>query len=907
MLQLKNVVKDYATDLASVRALNSVSLNLRESEFVAILGPSGCGKTTLLNILGGLDKYTSGDIIINGVSTKNYNDKDWDSYRNHSVGFVFQSYNLIPHQSVLKNVELALTLSGINREERRQRAKEALEKVGLGDQLNKRPNQMSGGQMQRVAIARAIVNNPDIILADEPTGALDTQTSVQIMEILKELSKTKLVVMVTHNPELAQEYATRIINLKDGVITGDTMPFDVPDQPLNQKPKKERKPSMSFLTALSLSLNNLITKKARTILTSFAGSIGIIGIALILSLSAGFNTYIDRVQQETLTSYPLSITQVNIDYTKLLETIMGKVDVDKVKFPNTDEVTTQNSINDMVMSVSQSASLNDLQSFKKHIDKNLDKSLVTDIKYSYNLNYSIYRKQTISTEVHPTPVESYNQVYPVNLPAMEEIVSISAPALEGYYKSFSSLLTQQPAWTEIIGDKKLIDKQYDYLAGHYPEKPNEMLLVVDQYNQISDLTLYQLGLITDEDISYLFNEMILSRTEAETVDAMHQALPTEFKTANADNAQKIKDILKAKGVERTQSAFKFTDLLNNEEYTYSALLSAERLVKKTAEDEGGATKELFGTTTQLYKPAGDAQIQETLGSSAVTKLKFSGIVRLKDGISNGAISGNVGYTSELVKYFIDRNNDLDVVKDYATEEEKANARAQATSAPTTDMCYVNLFTGEPLSKAQYTALGGGSLTTPSLVAIDLENPKAIAIYPTSFENKDAIIDFISDYNNSVEKEKEINYSDIVGMMMSSITVIVNAITYILIAFVSISLVVSSIMIGIITYISVLERTKEIGVLRSIGASKRDIKRVFNAETMIVGFTAGMIGIIITLVLNVPINIIINALSGIANVASLPVWGGVSLVVISIILTTIAGLLPASMASKKDPVVALRSE
>ncbi len=895
MLKLKNITKNYVTADNTVTALRGVSLNFRRSEFVSVLGPSGCGKTTLLNIIGGLDRYTDGDIVINGRSTKDYKDKDWDSYRNHSVGFVFQSYNLIPHQSVLKNVELALTLSGIKRDERRERAKAALEKVGLGDQLNKKPNQMSGGQMQRVAIARAIVNDPDIILADEPTGALDTETSLSVMEILKELSKTKLVIMVTHNPELATEYSTRIINLKDGEIINDSMPFE--GEPEKEKVEKstEKKPSMSFWTALSLSLNNLTTKKARTILTSFAGSIGIIGIALILSLSAGFNAYITRIQQETLTSYPLSITQVNINYTNLISSFLGSSERDGQEYPDTQEVTTQNAISDMVDEIAASAATNDLKSFKKHLDENLDKNLVSDIKYGYNLDFTIYRKQTVATTVKPIPATSYNQVFPVKLPDINDVIAPQMAAMmKDYYSSFATLLTSSPAWGEIVGDKTLVDAQYDYLAGHYPENANEILLVVDKYNQISDLSLYLLGLLTAEDISYLFNEMMYTNMPETQIDAMYDQLPDSLKTAS-NVSEKIKCILKAQGVQRTKQTFTFNELLNSPDYEYVALLGGEKV-------KNNGTKTLEGVTTNLYAQRTTEELETYMNSADSLKLKISGIVRLKDGVTNGAIAGDMGYTSDLTKLMISRNANLPVIKDYELEAQNAQTRANGGDV---NGYYVDIFTGEPINEETYEALKTSGLV--NLTAVNEDEPTSVSIYAKSFEDKDKIVEFINEYNDSVEEAKQINYNDFIGMMMSSITTIVNAITYILIAFVSISLVVSSIMIGIITYISVLERTKEIGVLRSIGASKRDIKRVFNAETMIIGFAAGMLGIIVTLILNVPINLIIKTLSGIAGVASLPLVGGIALVVISVILTTIAGLLPASMASKKDPVVALRTE
>ncbi len=889
MLQLKNITKDYLAGENTVHALCGVSLSFRESEFVSILGPSGCGKTTLLNIVGGLDRYTSGDMIIGGISTKDYKDKDWDCYRNHSIGFVFQSYNLIPHQSVLKNVELALTISGIKRDERRERAKAALEKVGLGDQLNKKPNQMSGGQMQRVAIARAIVNDPDIILADEPTGALDTETSIQVMEILKELSKTRLVIMVTHNPELANTYSTRIINLKDGKVTGDTDPFAFQDEKPEPSQKKQKKPSMSFLTSLSLSFNNLATKKARTLLTSIAGSIGIIGIALILSLSSGFSSYISRVQQETLTSYPLTINRTNIDMTSMVQLMLGTDTRDEEKFPSGTTVTTQNAINDMVSSMVGSASSNDLPSFKTYLEENLDKSLVSDIKYSYNIDFKIYKQQTVSTSVSAEKT-SYNQVYPVNLPSIYDVINPQyANAMESYYAVFGSLLTSQAAWGEIVGDQKLIESQYDFLAGHYPSNANEIILVVDQYNQISDLALYLMGLMTDEDISYIFNEMML------------KLVPNE--NGEARTEEEIAAILKQMGIERSQMSYSFDDLLGLE---YSAMLDAETY------EESGETVNIYGAETKLFTEKSDEDLQNYIASNNTVKLKVSGIVRLKDGVTNGAISGTIGYREELTKLLLERNNAQPIVQEYYAEAEKAETRRQNNdpTAETLDMYYVNIYTGDLISETEYSALKSQNLQSGvplNLSILDENSPSAISIYPMSFESKNKIIDFIDEYNKTVEESKQIKYSDYIGIMMSSITVIINAITYILIAFVSTSLVVSSIMIGIITYISVLERTKEIGVLRAIGASKRDVGTIFNAETIIIGLVSGLLGILITLLFNIPINLVINHFTSIGSVAKLPVVGGIILVLISVLLSMIAGLIPSRIASKKDPVIALRSE
>lgn len=941
MLQLKNVVKVYSSGETEVKALKGINLSFRKSEFVSVLGPSGCGKTTMLNILGGLDRYTDGDLVINGVSTKNYVDSDWDSYRNHSVGFVFQSYNLIPHQTVEKNVELALTLSGVGKETRLKKAREALALVGLKDQCKKLPNQLSGGQMQRVAIARAIVNDPDIILADEPTGALDSETSIQVMEILKELAKTRLVVMVTHNAELAKEYSTRIISLKDGLVVDDTMPYSAEEAEKEGREevkrnagKKVKKPSMSFLTALSLSLNNLFTKKGRTILTAFAGSIGIIGIALILSLSAGFNTYIQNVQRDTLSNYPVMITSQSFNYSSMLSSFMGSSSHEGEEFPNNDELTSQDVISSMLSSLASSVNANDLASFKKYLDENADERFINAIQYTYDLQTSLYIKNEDAS--------GYRQLAPVSLPALSQLVGAeSAKYYESYYSGFQNLVMSEPILAEAIDNRQLIEKQYDFLKGHYPENKNEILLVVDNYNQISDLQLYMMGLMNDSDIEYVFKRMLVSAqytmagktlTKEELDEKMQEQFPD---LKRSDIASK---------------PLSFDDLIGRE---YKLFLTAESYT--------------FDEETGLYTTMTAEQKKNYLETNAET-LKISGIVRLKKGITTGCLPSTLCYTKEFTEYLIDKNDGLPVVKalkasydaggkgvlkpdgtesplskvnsttsgvtysifkDFEGTDDRATKNGKLERRKIEDYTYYVLLNedGTPLldkdgneiwsprapeQDVKYRVVKSYAEREKSLGLADIDTPTSISIFPTSFEAKDDVIQLINDYNASLEgqedgENKKIKYEDYIGLMMSSVTTIVNAVTYVLIAFVSTSLIVSSIMIGIITYISVLERTKEIGVLRSIGASKRDVARVFNAETMIIGLTSGVMGIAITLLLNIPINAIITALSGLTNVAALPVWGGISLVLISVGLTVIAGLVPSKMASKKDPVIALRSE
>ncbi len=919
MLQLKNVTKDYVVSDQTVHALRGINLSLRKSEFVSILGPSGCGKTTLLNIVGGLDRYTSGDIVINGTSTKLYADGDWDAYRNHSIGFVFQSYNLIPHQTVLANVELALTLSGVEKQERKKRAEQALEKVGLKDQINKLPAQLSGGQMQRVAIARAIVNDPDIILADEPTGALDTATSVQVMDILKELAKDKLVIMVTHNPELAKQYSTRIIKLKDGLISDDSNPFEYTDLEKNRaqdeqkrlrEANKNKKPSMSFFTALSLSLKNLGTKKARTALTSFAGSIGIIGIALILSLSTGFNDYVTSAQRNVLSNYPVSISQSSVSMSSYASAYLGQKGDDKgEKFPSDTTIKTNDAIGGMLNSFANTVSANDLKEFKKYLD---EKDLVTnypdkisDVSYSYDYDINLYDRYDENGE-NEEPLRKINEIA-----SLETYIGDLAtnPAFsqyaQTYYNNFKMMMDSSSTWGKLLNNDSLIKSQYDLIAGEWPSydkpesgKPWQLLVVVDEYNRIPDYSLYFMGFMSDENVSYLFKKMMYSVMEqmmgSEAFSA-EEKLNEEF----GENYPYAKDFSIDKIVGKKYSA-----LLNAQYYEKDESLSVQI-------PAGKATDGKAHTIYRYVSRENDEEYLTELLKNQSVDLEICGVVRIKDGVSGGALSKNIYYTPAFSEFLIEKTSELEAVKAQkeaidAAEYEKDGVKAKISYdiLNTTTNEQTGITTLKMLTNSPETAL---SSTYSALGIADIDDPSGISIYPTSFENKDFIIDLINEYNADKDEAKQIKYTDYIGMMMSSISTIINAITYVLIAFVSVSLVVSSIMIGVITYISVLERTKEIGILRSIGASKRDIRRVFNAETIIIGFISGALGIGITLLLNIPISLLINSLAGIPNVAALPAVGAIILVVISVALTLIAGLIPSGYASKKDPVIALRSE
>ncbi len=1007
MLKLSNIRKSYMVGGSEVEALKGVDLEFRENEFVSILGPSGCGKTTTLNIIGGLDRYSSGDLIINGRSTKEYKDADWDTYRNHSVGFVFQSYNLIPHQTVLANVELALTLSGVSKTERRRRAKEALEKVGLGDQLNKKPNQMSGGQMQRVAIARALINDPDILLADEPTGALDSETSLQVMALLKEVAKDRLVIMVTHNPELAEAYSTRIVRLKDGMVTDDSDPYRSEEEApalTGKRARVGRHTSMSFLTALSLSLNNLMTKKGRTFLTSFAGSIGIIGIALILALSAGINSYIEQVQQETLSSYPVTIQAESVDMSAMMSSFMGARQeaaegAEDAEPRESDKVYASTVMFDMINSmVNAETQTNDLKAFKEYLDQG--GGGITDlanVRYSYDFDFAFYGED-----------EDGNIFKSDVIDLMQDAMStMYGGDYSSYFDTMGAMYESMDVWEELLpgSDGDLVagqvKDQYDLLYGHWPERRDEVVLFVNSRNEISDLMLYSLGFIPSDDMS-----------------------------------QGLLDMMDGKEVEIEQRSWSYDELCG---MTFKLILPAERWEKDAA------------TGAYVDMSATGAGMDYLYHSSDVgTTLKIAGVARPVEDSNSSMVQGAIGYTSALTAYAIEETEKKEVVAEQLAHEdtdvlsglpfptgdeveptdgeketairehlsalsvqEKAGAYTDVMGQPgdeyvqnvvdgqmegmtrqsieemileryasemgvneSTIRSYISEMSDEELFsqveeaiaqqvRAQYAEgvrqrLGGmaqdqladlldssmseepdpmavqmgavpfeawqynylyDNYMPPTLSDstyednldllgyVDKESPSTISLYAETFADKDKIADLIKAYNDNVEDEEdEIEYTDYVALLMSSITDIISGISYLLIAFVSISLVVSSIMIGIITYISVLERTKEIGILRAVGASKRDISRVFNAETLIVGLGAGLIGIGVTLLLILPINAILFHLTGIAGLkAALPPVGGAILVAISAVLTIIAGLIPSRVAARKDPVEALRTE
>ena len=864
MLALKNITKAYDAGDARVEALKGVDLAFRTCEFAAILGPSGCGKTTLLNIIGGLDQYTSGDLIIRGRSTKSYKDHDWDTYRNHSIGFVFQSYNLIPHQTVLRNVELALTLSGVSKAECRRRATEALKKVGLGDQLKKKPNQMSGGQMQRVAIARALVNDPDILLADEPTGALDSETSVQVMEILKEISKEKLVIMVTHNPELADTYANRIIRLLDGKVISDTNPHTA-ESPQDTTRKKQKKPSMGFLTALSLSLNNLMTKKGRTILTAFAGSIGIIGIALILSLSTGVNAYIERVERDTLSSYPLMIEKQTVDMTGMMEAMMGAVaesgqhDMDKIY---SGQMMT-NFMSGMMSQVDE----NDLKGLKEYLEQEekLD-ALVSGVQYEYATPLTVYRLMDDGTGMQVNPSTTFDAA------GFSEMMSMGASN-----DMMSASMRQMDAFQPLIDNEEMLSSQFDVIHGRMPEKYDEAVLIVNERNELSDYTLYTLGLRDQKELKGMMAGLMAGKPlDSESISFTYEEM----------------------------MALSFRLMVNTDYF---------------AKENG----------VWVDKRSDAAHMQQVLENAP--QIRIVGILRPAEDAVATSVSGGIGYRPELMRFLLEKVNDSEIVKEQLAHQDtdiftgllfaagdaqpamsQQDMQLMLASLPPEQQAMMAQLPPEQQMQmmAQYAPKASDATLEGNLSLLGVsqeDDPSSIYLYPIDFEAKEEIEQLIAAYNEGKPDDQQIRYTDYVGLMMSSVTTIVNAISYILIAFVAISLVVSSIMIGIITYISVLERTKEIGILRAIGASKRDISRVFNAETLIVGFTAGALGIGVTLLLNLLVNHIIFTLTSIPNAAGLPPVAGLILVGISMVLTFIAGLIPSRLAAKKDPVVALRTE
>lgn len=848
MLELKKVSKIYKTAGLTQRALDGVSIKFRKNEFVSILGQSGSGKTTLLNLIGGLDNYTSGDLIINGTSTKKYKSRDWDIYRNHRVGFVFQSYNLIPHQTALQNVELALTLSGVGKEERRKRSIAVLKKVGLEKQMHKRPNQMSGGQMQRIAIARALVNDPDILLADEPTGALDSETSIQVMELLKEIAHDKLVIMVTHNPDLAYEYSTRIVKLLDGNIIDDSDPFDGKEDNTAEE-HKTKKSKMGFLTALSLSLNNLMTKKGRTILTAFAGSIGIIGIALILSLSNGIQNYITKTEKETLGSYPLTISKGSIDFASILMAFMGN---NKEETYDDDLIHSKNIMGDIFNSFTEEIKTNDLKTFKEYLE-NDGKSIndyVTDIKYGYNIKLNLYKGEEGNiTRVNPTTVL--------------DAIGMGTSSMSSAYSGF---MGNNDVFTELITNDEYNKQQYDLVAGSWPKNYNEVVIILNKNNEISDYTLYTLGILDQEHLKEQFNNM----TSGKEVNFEHHTYTKE-------------------------------DLLN---LKYKLVLSSD-YYKKT----NGVWSNMSEDDNYMSKVLKNAP-----------ELKVVGILKYNEESVSPNSYGLVGYTHDLWEYIVTETNKSEIAKEQLANPEinvftgrkfSDNARFDMNNLTKEQMKAIRGMSPEELNAYIETMSEFASATFEqnkmNIGISDLNDPDFISIYPKDFEAKEHITDIIAEYNKNKSEEDKIEYTDEVGMMMSSVTSIVNVISAVLIAFVAISLIVSSIMIAIITYISVIERTKEIGILRAIGASKKDISRVFNAETLIEGACAGIMGILVTILIDIPINVIIKATLNISGIASLPVTGAIILIIISIVLTLIAGLIPSSMASKKDPVEALRSE
>ena len=909
MLVLKDIVKDYKTGDTVVRALKGVNINFRENEFVAILGPSGCGKTTLLNLIGGLDRYTSGDLFINGKSTKHFMDGDWDTYRNHSIGFVFQSYNLIQHQTVLSNVELALTLSGVSKKERRRRAIDALEKVGLGEQIHKKPNQMSGGQMQRVAIARALINDPDILLADEPTGALDSETSVQIMDILKEISKEKLIIMVTHNPDLAYEYSNRIIRFLDGKVIDDSNPFE----PTEEEQKAEKvetvekgKKSMSFSSAFALSINNLRTKKGRTFLTAFAGSIGIIGIALVIALSNGIQVYIDRVQEDMLLSYPMTVEKQTMDLESMMTSFTGMGVTIKEDAGADGKIHVNEMFMEMVNAFISEQTSNNLDNFKKYVEDNQAAfdEVCNDVQYKYSTPLNIYRADTENGVVKCNPSNAMDM-----MPMDDSMKQMAQPMAQ----SFS-------VWLELIGDDRLMDAQYDVIAGRMPEDFNEVVLIVDGNNEINELVVYALGLKNQADFQ---KDMMAALASGETFDTS------------------------------AVSEYSYEEILDMQ---FSLVLSADYFSKNEK------------TGLWVDNSANDYYVKKLVDNGF--KIKIVGILRPDENNTLAIGTGGIGYKRELMDYAINESAKRPIVQEQLASPDKdvltgnifSNLTVNDFDLADVDLGlidfnyldygpFMSMAEGMDISEIDMTNMAAmfgfddmsklekrlmeGFLSEEQVIAIKqayvdtlaaqssysttmekigystFDSPSQICFYPKNFEAKEKLNELIEYYNTKVAEdghpESRIKATDLIGVLMSSITTIIDIVTYVLVAFVAISLVVSSIMIGIITYISVLERTKEIGILRSIGASKKDVARVFNAETAVVGFGAGVIGILSTLILEIPINLLLKYVAHIPAAASLPVAGAIILVIISVTLTLTAGLIPSRMAANKDPVEALRTE
>ena len=919
MLILKDIVKDYVAGDTTVRALKGININFRENEFVAILGPSGCGKTTMLNIIGGLDRYTSGDLRINGKSTKDFSDGDWDTYRNHSIGFIFQSYNLIPHQTVLSNVELALTLSGVSKKERRRRAKEALQQVGLGEQMYKKPNQMSGGQMQRVAIARALINDPDILLADEPTGALDSETSIQIMELLKEISKDKLIIMVTHNPDLAYDYANRIIKCLDGEVIDDSNPFvpqkaDYEAEKANKvkEQQKGKATSMSITSAFALSINNLRTKKTRTFLTAFAGSIGIIGIALVLALSNGIQTYIDKIQEDMLLSYPMSVEKQTVDFESIMTSFTGLGQEAMEGHEDESKVYVNQSLMKMINAFISEATSNNLDNFKKYIDDNSEefKKCCNDYKFNYSTTLNIYRADTD------------DGIIKVNPSTMMDDMMSSAGGSGMDMSSMASMATATSVWMELIGDERLMDSQYDVIAGRMPEKYNEVVLIVDGNNEINQLVVYALGLkdqrkFTKDVMTAMMNGELLENddiSEYSFDDIMGMqfklVLSADYfvkdkKTGNwVDNSEN--DYYVKKLVEQGED-IKIVGILKPDKNNTLSLGTGgigytrdlmEHVINETAEREvvkaqlADKTKDVITGLEFSNLTVNDFDLADVdLGLIDFKYLDYTPFLSMVDIETMDMTQMNVADMGSMFGF-----NDMSDLQKKLMEgflnDEQVLAIKQA---------YIDTINSKCSLSGTLTALGYSTF----------ESPSSIYFYPRSFEAKEKLNALVAYYNNQVEAdghpECQIKCTDYIGMLMSSITTIIDVVTYVLVAFVAISLVVSSIMIGIITYISVLERTKEIGILRSIGASKRDIARVFNAETAVIGFGAGVIGILSTLLLEIPINLLLKYATTIPAAAKLPTAGAFILVAISVTLTLVAGLIPSRIAANKDPVEALRTE
>lgn len=932
MLEIKNITKDYKTGSDTVHALRGVSIAFRDSELVAILGHSGCGKTTLLNIIGGLDRYTSGDLIIDGRSTKEYKDRDWDTYRNHSIGFIFQSYNLIPHQTVLSNVELALTLSGVSKSERRRRAKEALEKVGLGDQLNKKPNQMSGGQMQRVAIARALVNDPEILLADEPTGALDSETSIQIMELVKEIAKERLVIMVTHNPDLANDYATRIVRLVDGEIKSDSLPFDTqtekPEKKNSKAAKDSKKTKMSFLTALSLSKNNLLTKKGRTFLTSFAGSIGIIGIALILSLSNGVQTYINNVEHSTLASYPVQLDRETVNYSGMMSSMMNTGDEEDAENREPNRVYTNDMSTQMMKTMMSEIQENNLNGFMDYLETNPDNIMdsISEIKYGHKSRLYVYTRDLNDKIMRANPSTAIQAM-------MGEEMAGTISGMWGTMSTFTGMdMNDRANCFEQLLSNDRVAEQYETVAGRLPESYNEVVVIISENNEVSNLTLYTLGLLDQSELSEMMSHIMAG--ESWDIETGRESFSYDDLMGLKFTALTPSDLFK----ENDKGGY--DDMSGDQGYMEDALkngveLKVVGIIRSNGEsllsaNSAGGIGYTYELTEHMIEAANNSALVKKQKDNPDTDI-FTGIAfpkkddKPKEPMSQEEAlqkvmefmsQEQIGQMFQSVLQTLTQEQQMQIMQ--LPAEEQFAKMAELAEPNKLTGALMSVLTAEQMQQLQEMtkqpeeteATYEGNLEL--LGMDDVSTPDTIYIYAKDFEGKERLSDLISQYNQRMRDEGReediIEYTDYVGMMISGVSDIINAISYILIAFVAISLVVSSIMIGIITYISVLERTKEIGTLRAMGASKNNISNVFNAETLIVGFAAGFIGILVTVLLNIPINALIFKLTGIANIKSIlpPVAGGI-LVVISMLLTLIAGLFPAGIAAKKDPVIALRTE